>query len=839
MATNFKTSLLVERQVPEFVREENPKFIAFLEAYYEFLENKQGTKKNDLTTEAKKLRNISDIDLSIGEFETSFFNTYASLIPKNVEVDKSILLKHLLPLYLAKGSEKSFKLLFRLLYGEEVVITFPKNNILRASDGKWTTENVVRISNDVYSYYKGDGVKKSFVLVQQVANTDVTVFLNGTKITSGFYILKESKKIIFNAAPSIGSEIQVQYNNFDETLFRNRRITGLTSGATAIVERASPRLATQQIAIELYVDASSLLGNFLNAETVTTNIIADDGITLIEIRSDTIATLSSITVTNGGTSYNVGDLVTIIGGAPQTSAEAIVDQVATGFVDTPNVSFGGAGFQEGGIINGTDGFGGIVVGAITSVNASGNETANTFTIFTDTISPYSNVLISSSNYGFPSNVIPTGENVSTRLIDSFSKGTITGIGPISTFTILFSNTSLPNTTILNSDGAKIESLANTFIDIRTFNSLGRIKINNGGTGYRIGDEIVFGANPVSTYGVGAAAAVTSTNSTGSITKVEFQPSRISGTANTTANGVMVIGTGTSFSSELSIGDQIMINSEARYVNSISSSTSLNVNVSFTRTSTGKKVGVFDRYLIGGQGYAQNNFPTITVSSANASATGANVQITALMGDGEQLSVTANTIAGEIQRIKITNPGVGYQFIPTIDLTTKGSGNATAEAQIERSYVSFPGKWITSDGIISSFDRKMQGLDYYIDFTYLTSAQAEFSKYKEILKGLLHPAGFKNYAEYPIERNVDFNIEVSSQKNLVISGTVATTNGSITVTGTSTRFNVANTSNIITIGTKISVNNQIRTINEIISNTSLTVSSAFTNNSSAQTLIIIV
>ena len=36
-----KTSLLINRQVPEIVREEHLNFIAFLEAYYEFLENKQ------------------------------------------------------------------------------------------------------------------------------------------------------------------------------------------------------------------------------------------------------------------------------------------------------------------------------------------------------------------------------------------------------------------------------------------------------------------------------------------------------------------------------------------------------------------------------------------------------------------------------------------------------------------------------------------------------------------------------------------------------------------------------------------------------------------------------
>ena len=41
------TSLLINRQVPEFVREEYPLFVTFLEAYYEFLEQKQGTQLND------------------------------------------------------------------------------------------------------------------------------------------------------------------------------------------------------------------------------------------------------------------------------------------------------------------------------------------------------------------------------------------------------------------------------------------------------------------------------------------------------------------------------------------------------------------------------------------------------------------------------------------------------------------------------------------------------------------------------------------------------------------------------------------------------------------------
>jgi hypothetical protein len=830
MTTDLKTSLLVNRQVPEFIQDEYPTFIAFLEAYYEFLEQKQGSETNDLITQAKSLRYATDFDESIAQFQTNFINNYAPLIPQNATVDKAFLIKNILPFYLTKGNIKSFELFFRLLYGTDVTITFPKDNILRASDGKWTVENVVRIDNEVYSYYIGNGTKKEFLLAQQVGESDVTVYVNNVVTTSGFYILKEAKKIIFSSAPANNAEIKVFYDDFNETLLTNRKITGLTSGATAIVERAAPRLITQQTSIELYVDDATLLGSFLNAEVITADIFADDGETLITIRSDTVATLSSITVTNAGASYNVGDPVTIIGGAPQTPAEAVVSEVSIGFADGSTVGYGGAGFALGGIITAFNDDGTITL-ATGAIDTSGANSANSYTLFTDTIDTYANIVLSNTDYGFPSSVIPTGENIATRLVDAFSKATITDIGPMTNVAIIYSGTDTSNLTI-DADGAKY---ANTF-DIKTFGSIGRIDIVSGGSNYLIGDELILGANPSGTYGRGFAAAVTNTNASGAITKIEIQPSRLTGNANTTSGNVVVVGFGTDFVNELAIGDQIMINSEARYVNSILSATSLNVNVSFTRTSTLRKVGVYDRYLIGGQSYVQNSFPTVSVSSAAGSS--ANLQITSLMGNGERLGITGSGVAGSITKIRVTNPGVGYQFIPTIDLSNRGDGTATAEAQIERSFVSFPGKWVGSDGIISSLDRKIEGLDYYIDFTYVTSVATEFAKYASILKDLLHPAGFKNYAEYPLSRPVDLNLTVGSSVTETISGLVSTNANSIIVTGTSTKFNIANSLGIISIGTQIAINNEIRTINAIVSNTSLTVSSAFTTNTSAQTLIII-
>ena len=61
--TSLKISNLVRNQVPEFVREQHPKFVSFLEAYYEFLETQQGTTKNELDILKFKPRKLLNVKL--------------------------------------------------------------------------------------------------------------------------------------------------------------------------------------------------------------------------------------------------------------------------------------------------------------------------------------------------------------------------------------------------------------------------------------------------------------------------------------------------------------------------------------------------------------------------------------------------------------------------------------------------------------------------------------------------------------------------------------------------------------------------------------------------------
>ena len=120
------TSSLVPNQVPEFVRADYPTFVAFVEAYYEYLDQ-QGV----------DLKSLRDLDQTIDTFIQYFKKELAINLPSDIKVDEKFLLQHIKDQYLAKGSEGSYKLLFRLLYDKNAQLDYPGRQMLRASDGKW------------------------------------------------------------------------------------------------------------------------------------------------------------------------------------------------------------------------------------------------------------------------------------------------------------------------------------------------------------------------------------------------------------------------------------------------------------------------------------------------------------------------------------------------------------------------------------------------------------------------------------------------------------------------------------------------------------------------------
>jgi hypothetical protein len=137
-------------------------------------------------------------------------------------------------------------------------------------------------------------------------------------------------------------------------------------------------------------------------------------------------------------------------------------------------------------------------------------------------------------------------------------------------------------------------------------------------------------------------------------------------------------------------------------------------------------------------------------------------VIAVMGDGENLQpILGNNKPGGIETITIIDAGKSLISVPDVILTNYGDGNALAEATLIPSFEQLTGKWINSDGLISDRNMKLQGLDYYIDYSYVIVSSVQFKKYKDVLKQLLQPAGTKAYAEI-----AKLNVIITPQSNVV-------------------------------------------------------------------------
>jgi len=129
----------IEEQFPTFIRTDYRKLVLFIKAYYEWMDS-QGQPGYVLG----KLDTVSDVDRNVEEFFSHFKNTYLLSFPELLATDslgnkpnKKTLLKKIRDFYGNKGTENSYKFLFRVLYDSDLEIYYPKTDILKSSDGQW------------------------------------------------------------------------------------------------------------------------------------------------------------------------------------------------------------------------------------------------------------------------------------------------------------------------------------------------------------------------------------------------------------------------------------------------------------------------------------------------------------------------------------------------------------------------------------------------------------------------------------------------------------------------------------------------------------------------------
>lgn len=452
MSSNNKISNLVSSQTPFFVRNDHGKFIEFLEAYYEYLEQSSLVLQEGKVLERREnLLNYMDIDDTLPDFEQYLYNKFLAYFPEDIATDKKLILKNAKDIFRAKGTEKSVRFMLRVLFGsaiDDVEIYYPKKDILRSSDGKWYIQKSLRITQT-----KLDDV-----------SDDSIAALNK---------------------------------------FTSLRITGRLSFASALVESTDRFYSRSILQDELVL--SSIKGTFLNGEEIYSQYIGEDG----ELKDITAnvrgGIIESLTINNPGTKYTTDDDVVIVSSSGQGAIIRIA-KVTTGNIASIEVLNGGSGYQVNSFLSITGG-GGLGANAIISgVDTSEIIHPNTYSIPISTIQLEANTQI--GNLTYSNLMIGTSNtyNADNSIAETLSYFSYANTGPASNVQMVIVGAGY-------SSVPQINLPANT--RIRNLGILGRIEINSGGSGYANGDYIQFiggyGVGANATVEVNSSGSIISTD----------------------------------------------------------------------------------------------------------------------------------------------------------------------------------------------------------------------------------------------------------------------------------------------------------------------------------------
>jgi len=134
-----KSSLGIKYTLPEFIREDYPDFVTFLEKYYEFMDSDGNPANVLLNKHFYDLEEFEDTELYKKALEL------AKDFPQILQIDKKTLYKNIKSIYESKGSERSIKAFFKILFNESVEVFYPSKYILKASDGIWQQEKSIKV----------------------------------------------------------------------------------------------------------------------------------------------------------------------------------------------------------------------------------------------------------------------------------------------------------------------------------------------------------------------------------------------------------------------------------------------------------------------------------------------------------------------------------------------------------------------------------------------------------------------------------------------------------------------------------------------------------------------
>jgi hypothetical protein len=786
--TNVKTSTIVGTQLPDFVRNDYPVFVTFLEKYYEWLETQQ-----NVSSGIKELQLSKDIDEADEYYLDKLKNDLLPYFPQEVVSDKRLFLKLVTQFYKSSGTQDSIKFLFRALFNENIDIYYPKDDILIASDGKWVLPLALRVDTDDLNIF----------------NIENTLIVGQTS---------KATAIVENVIQSVDRQLGITYIELYVSNVKRLFDTGETLVANYIDPITNLNVTVNSRLIgslsEIKIDPR-FRGAFYNVNDPVTivgglNPLANNPIGAIaDVGQITSGGVENIFITDGGFGFrNPTDdlyadtptsIVDFKGGfidAPSLGqeAKATVSLVDLANTRNVNVSTMTVSLLSGSTIN------------IAAIESSTVRNVSTYSDFA--VHPISFVLLDTGGGGyrqrptiktyslynedFPDSlIIPSaialkgartivdntpgqdftidverGDYVRLFVKDKFEE--VLELFDVTANTLFFNETFSVDIGFGGQQGI-LEVYKINRNDLYKIGSLGRIQVVDGGTGYQDGDSIIFTGG--SGYGANGYVNV----SGGIIT---------SATINAHSEGAYVIG-GEGYTNESLPTLSVQSTSGQGAVLVVSEVTGSGDDYQLSTS----RIGAITSLKISSFGYDYVSAPIISLRNADLLLSNVTegqlfVSNTVVYQGTSNTNFTFRAFVDKYDDATLTLRIFNYIGTLNRDLIIKydsdsviaavtanvvtsvfyGDGNARATAKFENGLIRYPGIYLNTDGQPSADKRLQDGIKYH-NFSYVVKSSTDYAKFKKPLNDIVHPLGTKTFT-YRMDDN-DENIAIANTVSYAI------------------------------------------------------------------------
>ena len=266
----------------------------------------------------QQLLAYADIDNTIYDFLDQFRDEFMNAIPLTLAdgVSKRSLVKNIRELYRAKGTSEGHKIFFNMILGETPEVIYPNQYMVRASGGNWGNKLIMRVSPSASSV------------------GDQAVSQKITGLTSGASAVVVSAASITEDTVSI---IEFELNR--DSLSPNASfVRGETIRVTSNLTDTLMSFTVNSIVSSVTVNESGALYGASEEIEIDTDANIGNGKATARIGNIKSGKVSGVVIDDAGTKYQVGDVLTFTTTDSNTST-------ATGFVSIIDGSI---------VINGTD-----------------------------------------------------------------------------------------------------------------------------------------------------------------------------------------------------------------------------------------------------------------------------------------------------------------------------------------------------------------------------------------------------------------------------------------------------------------------------------------------------